>query len=128
MTDSSGNSTPAGGWSMLQDTAVDRITEVGTTAFGVYCVLLKHSDQAGICWPKVPTIARQLGVSTRTVRTALGRLKSAGWIDRSEQFFNSGTQTGNQYQIRLWQLAWSIDSGGTYRLRYVRGEYVGALS
>lgn len=46
----------------------------------VAACLAYHADQDGRCWPKVPTLAAECGVSARTVRAALRGLEQRGWI------------------------------------------------
>lgn len=43
-------------------------------------VLATYADQAGVCWPSIPTLARVMGVTDRNVRKARAQLVDAGAI------------------------------------------------
>lgn len=47
--------------------------------------LADFSNDEGVCWPSIETIARQIGAGMSTVRTAIGRLEAEGWL--SEQVY-----------------------------------------
>ena len=40
------------------------------------------SNDEGVCWPSIETIARQIGAGMSTVRTAIARLEAEGWLTR----------------------------------------------
>ena len=40
-------------------------------AVAVYCYLYDRADKEGKCWPAVPTIAREMKLSEKTVRRAI---------------------------------------------------------
>ncbi|EOC2411786.1 helix-turn-helix domain-containing protein [Escherichia coli] len=42
--------------------------------------LADFSNDEGVCWPSIETIARQIGAGMSTVRTAIGRLEAEGWL------------------------------------------------
>lgn len=52
-------------------------------------------NKEGICWPSIPTIAKDLKLSESTVRRALGDLRKAGLV-RTEQRYreNGGNSKG----------------------------------
>lgn len=52
--------------------------ELGHRAKTVYVYLRDRSDASGVCWPGIKTIARELGLSPRTVQRALGDLEHFG--------------------------------------------------
>ncbi len=68
------------GYAAIPRAAIDRIHEIGPVAFAVLGVLAAHADRDGTCWPSLETIARIVGVSDRTVRTALRVLEAAQLI------------------------------------------------
>ncbi|MEH4647916.1 helix-turn-helix domain-containing protein, partial [Escherichia coli] len=44
--------------------------------------LADFSNDEGVCWPSIETIARQIGAGMSTVRTAIARLEAEGWLTR----------------------------------------------
>lgn len=44
--------------------------------------LADFSNDEGMCWPSIETIARQIGAGMSTVRTAIARLEAEGWLTR----------------------------------------------
>lgn len=44
--------------------------------------LADFSNDEGVCWPSIETIARQIGAGMSTVRTAISRLEAEGWLTR----------------------------------------------
>lgn len=72
---------------------------ISTTAKAVYCVLAVHrNSETGNCFPSVETMAKGLGLSTRTVRRCLDELEQAHVIRRDKRF-REGRQTTNQYVL-----------------------------
>ncbi len=58
-----------------------RRAEIPWTVKAVYGYLLRRlSEQEGFAFPKQETIAAHLGISLRTVKTSVGRLKSDGLV------------------------------------------------
>jgi DNA-binding MarR family transcriptional regulator len=43
-------------------------------------LLLRFNVEDGACWPRIATIARDVGISTRTVSRALSQLEAAGLL------------------------------------------------
>lgn len=62
---------------------------IGLTAFAVYNALCVYSN-GGKCWPSMQTVADKLGVSRRSISTALDTLEKASLIK-----IESGATTGN---------------------------------
>lgn len=89
----------SGGWFRLPNEITDRIGDVGHLAFAAYCVLARHADAAGQCWPSVPRIARCCGCSDRAVQGALRRLVGAGLVEIAARHGDRG-QTSNGYTLR----------------------------
>ena len=50
----------------------------------VYIYLLDRADASGVCWPGIKTIARELGLSPRTVQRALADLECCRRASLSE--------------------------------------------
>jgi DNA-binding transcriptional ArsR family regulator len=65
-------------------------------------VLLKLADAAnddGVCWPFVGTIARDVGVSVRSVERHVAALREAGLVDAEQQYRDDGSKTFNVYRL-----------------------------
>jgi len=72
--------TPSTGWTRIDNGVIERIAEIGTTAFAVYAALAMHTDNKGKCFPSLARLAEIVGVSTRTVQRELRRLEKAGLV------------------------------------------------
>ncbi len=59
--------------------------------------LADFSNDEGVCWPSIETIARQIGAGMSTVRTAIARLEAEGWLTRKAR------RQGNDLIQRLQQ-------------------------
>ncbi len=55
--------------------------------------LADFSNDEGVCWPSIETIARQIGAGMSTVRTAIARLEAEGWLTRKAR--RQGTSPAN---------------------------------
>ena len=69
------------GFAMLDRAVIGRIHQIGPVPFAVLAVLAGHADEAGECFPSLETIAGIVGVSDRTVRTAVRVLEAAGLVE-----------------------------------------------
>ncbi len=90
---------PATGWYWTDNHAVDRMAVVGTTAFSVYDVLIRFSSSDRVCSVSRNKIAETVGVSPRTVATAIETLKEHGLVEVSKRHGAGGIQLCNQYHI-----------------------------
>ncbi len=71
------------------------IRSLSKPARGVLLVILGHADNgSGWSWPSVPTIARESGLTTRSVLRALGALE-----DRGALLIERTPGRGNRYRI-----------------------------
>jgi hypothetical protein len=84
------------GWFRLPNWALELIRQVGLLAFAVYCVLAKHADERGECWPSIGRIASDCDCSRRSAQRALKLLIDAGFVRSIERKTDSG-QTSNLY-------------------------------
>lgn len=75
-------------------------TELPHRAITVYIYLADRANKEDICWPAIPTIARDLKLSESTVRRALRDLKRAELLDREARFREDGACTSNLYRVR----------------------------
>ena len=60
--------------------------------------LADFSNDEGVCWPSIETIARQIGAGMSTVRTAIARLEAEGWLTRKAR------RQGNRNASNVYQL------------------------
>ncbi|RCX05874.1 conserved phage C-terminal domain-containing protein [Kosakonia pseudosacchari] len=65
--------------------------------------LADFSNDEGVCWPSIETIARQLGAGVSTVRTAIGKLEDEGWLSRKQRR-NGNRNASNVYQLNVAKL------------------------
>lgn len=65
--------------------------------------LADFSSDEGVCWPSIETIARQLGAGESTVRTAIGKLESDGWLTRTQRR-KGNRNTSNVYRLNVGKL------------------------
>ena len=69
-------------------------------AVTVYEHLLLRSNEEGQCWPAVPTIARDLKLSEKTVRRALNDLRGHGLIESEQRYRGNGGKSSLLFKIR----------------------------
>lgn len=67
----------------------------------VLAVLGDHANDAGVCWPRIATIAVKVGVSTRTVQRSIQHLVQRGLISVEERYRSDGSHSSNLYRLHL---------------------------
>ncbi|ENK1823760.1 conserved phage C-terminal domain-containing protein [Escherichia coli] len=65
--------------------------------------LADFSNDEGMCWPSIETIARQIGAGMSTVRTAIARLEAEGWLTRKARR-QGNRNASNVYQLNVAKL------------------------
>ncbi|HDR2792811.1 TPA: conserved phage C-terminal domain-containing protein [Enterobacter asburiae] len=65
--------------------------------------LADFSNDEGISWPSIATIARQIGAGESTVRTAISQLEKDGWLSR-QQRRKGNRNASNVYQLNVMKL------------------------
>ena len=60
--------------------------------------LADFSNDEGVCWPSIETIARQIGAGMSTVRTAIARLEAEGWLTRKARRQGNSAQAAADSQ------------------------------
>lgn len=75
------------------ETILDRL---GASALACYVVLERHANAQGVCYRKQETLAAQLKLSERQVRTILGRLEEAGFVERRQRANRFGMRTSDE--------------------------------
>lgn len=73
------------------------------TSVAIMARLADYSNDDGVCWPSIETIARQLGAGESTVRTAIGKLEQDGWLSR-QQRRKGNRNASNVYQLNVQKL------------------------
>lgn len=68
-------------------------------AIAVYMYLHDRADKEGKCWPAIPTIARDLGMSRSTIKRALNDLIKAGYLKKELRYRENGGHTSNLYTL-----------------------------
>ena len=84
---------------MIDNAVLDRLPEIGLAPMAVYLVLRKRCNSDGVCWPSVGTIATDVGVTNRTVRSALQRLVGASLLEIKMQRDRHGMKIVNLYTV-----------------------------
>lgn len=65
--------------------------------------LADFSNDEGISWPSIGTIARQIGAGESTVRTAIAQLEKGGWLVRKQRR-QGNRNASNVYQLNVTKL------------------------
>ncbi len=68
-------------------------------AVAVYMYLHDRADRDKNCWPAIPTMARELGMSRSTIKRALGDLVRAGYLKKECRYRENGSHTSNLYTL-----------------------------
>jgi hypothetical protein len=71
---------PPPGFTIIDNEAIDRGAEVGTSAFAVYAAIARHVDEQRRAWPGIDRLAKMTGISPRWVMHAIRHLETAGWL------------------------------------------------
>ncbi|MGN0999381.1 MAG: helix-turn-helix domain-containing protein [Faecousia sp.] len=70
-------------------------------AISVYIYLSDRSNKDGICWPSIPTIAKDLKLSESTTRRALADLRRAGLIQTTQRYRENGGNSSLLYRLEI---------------------------
>ena len=73
--------------------------EVPNRAKVVYFYLFDHMDQERKAWPGIKTIARELSLSSSTVKRAIWDLEKASLIRKEPHYREKGSVTSNRYYL-----------------------------
>lgn len=74
-------------------------SELPSRAIAVYLYLRGRANREGVCWPAIPTIARELKMSESTVRRGVRDLQKAGFLAVEERFRWNRADSSNKYTI-----------------------------
>ncbi len=72
-------------------------SELPSRAIAVYLYLRARANKEGICWPAIPTMARELKMSESTIRRALRDLVRKGFLVIEERKRENGADSSNRY-------------------------------
>lgn len=91
--------------------------------------LADFSNDEGVCWPSIETIARQIGAGMSTVRTAIARLEAEGWLTRKARRQGiSGSVNANSGTLNNVTINQNCTIKGMLEATQVRGDFVKAVS
>lgn len=79
----------------------EHIPEVKGPARVILMALADRADNVGQCYPSQATIAKDAGVCVSTVKTALRKLRSAGFITWTNTTTEAGDAGSNIYHVTL---------------------------
>lgn len=65
--------------------------------------LADFSNDEGVSWPSIETIARQIGAGPSTVRTAIAKLEADGWLTRTARR-QGNRNASNVYRLNVAKL------------------------
>ena len=68
-------------------------------AISVYLYLSARANSAGICWPSIPTISKDLKLSESTVHRALHDLRKAELIRTEQRYRENGGSSSLCYTL-----------------------------
>lgn len=68
-------------------------------AISVYIYLTDRANKDGICWPSIPTIAKDLKLSESTTRRALRDLRRVGLVKTEQRFRENGGNSSLLYKL-----------------------------
>ena len=74
-------------------------SELPNRAIAVYLYLRGRANKEGVCWPAIPTMARELKMSESTVRRALRDLVREGFLVIEERQRENGADSSNLYSL-----------------------------
>ncbi len=85
--------------------------------------LADFSNDEGVCWPSIETIARQIGAGMSTVRTAIGRLEAEGWLtemnDTSGRWSYARQLYGHVYTAKTGTLSELVNAGDQFNQQHI---------
>ena len=69
-------------------------------AVTVYLDLRERSNKDGTCFPSIPTVSRDTGLSEATVKRAIQDLTAAGWLQKEPRLRRNGARSSNLYLLK----------------------------
>ena len=77
-------------------------SELPSRAIAVYLYLRGRANREGLCWPAIPTMARELKMSESTIRRALRDLVLEGLLVIEERQRKSRADSSNKYILKTY--------------------------
>lgn len=74
-------------------------SDLPNRAIAVYLYLRSRANKEGVCWPAIPTMARELKMSESTVRRGVRDLQKAGFLIVEERFRWNQADSSNRYVL-----------------------------
>ena len=74
-------------------------SDLSHRARAVYMYLKDWADKDGKCWPAIKTIAKEMNLSSSTVKRALNELCQAGLLVKETRWRENGGRTSNLYRL-----------------------------
>ena len=74
-------------------------SDLPSRAIAVYLDLRGRANREGVCWPAIPTMARELKMSESTVRRGVRDLEKAGVLSVEERFRWNKADSSNLYVL-----------------------------
>ena len=74
-------------------------SELPNRAIAVYLYLRGRANREGVCWPAIPTIARELKMSESTVRRGVRDLQKARFLLVEKRFRWNRADSSNKYVL-----------------------------
>ena len=85
---------------MINATKLYRM-ELPHRAISVYIYLADRANKDRVCWPAIPTIAKDLKLSESTPRRALNDLRKAGLIETEQRYRENGGNSSLLYLLKV---------------------------
>ena len=76
-------------------------SDLPNRAIAVYLYLRGRANKEGVCWPAIPTMARELKMSQSTIRRALRDLVQEGFLVIEGRQRENGADSSNQYKLTI---------------------------
>jgi len=69
-------------------------------AKAVYMYLCDRTNASGTCWPGIKRMAKDLHLSTSTVKRSLDDLTKHGYITKKPRYRENGSHSSNLYVVK----------------------------
>lgn len=86
-------------WSVTPAKAA-KDNNISDTAFRTLSILGIYTDENGMCWPSMGTIAKIRGMTRQAIQKHITELEKAGYLIRKPRFLKNQQQS-NRFQVRF---------------------------
>lgn len=87
----------APGWFGVRNDIFDALAAKGPYHFTIFCAMLRHADDDGLCWPSNSRLSKLTGICKRKVISTIRELEELGLI----QNLGPRTHKSNDYLIKF---------------------------